>query len=77
MNNKKSWYDGELSEKDIVRIKSNSEDCVVDYNKNNGMYRVSIFNSNHFLDEFWFEAYEDKEVPVGFPECSVGGCSLL
>ena len=72
MNNKKSWYDGELSEKDIVRIKSNSEDCVVDYNKNNGMYRVSIFNINHFLDEFWFEAYEDKEVPVGFPECSVG-----
>lgn len=25
------------------------------------MYRVSYFQDNHFVDECWFDAYEDKE----------------
>jgi hypothetical protein len=26
------------------------------------MYRVSYFEDGHFVDECWFDAYEDKEV---------------
>lgn len=58
---KESWYASKLSEMDIVRI-DESDDFVVDYDKSRGMYRVSIFEDNHFKDEFWFDAYEDKEV---------------
>lgn len=68
---KKLWYANKLSNMDVVRI-SESDDWVVDYDKSRGMYRVSYFQDNHFVDEHWFDAYEDKEVSVGFPECSVG-----
>ena len=44
----------------LIRI-SESEDFVVDYDRERGMYRVSIFNDNHFQDEYWFDAYEEKE----------------
>ena len=26
------------------------------------MYRVSVFDDNHFWDECWFDAYEEKEL---------------
>lgn len=39
-----------------------SDDFVVDYDKERGMYRVSYFQGNHFQDEIWFDAYEEKEV---------------
>lgn len=45
----------------LIRI-SESDDWIVDYDKERGMYRVSIFEDNHFQDEYWFDAYEDKEV---------------
>ena len=57
----KSWYKGKLSDMDVVRIDI-SDDFVVDYDKSRGMYRVSFFEDGHFLDECWFDAYEDKEV---------------
>ena len=45
----------------LIRI-SESDNFVVAYDKERGMYRVSIFENNHFQDEHWFDAYEDKEV---------------
>ena len=56
---------------DLIRI-SESDDFVVDYNKSRGMYRVSVFDDGHFWDEYWFDAYEEKEVIDDFPKCSVG-----
>lgn len=44
----------------LFRI-SESRDWTVDYDKERGMYRVSYFQDNHFVDEHWFDAYEEKE----------------
>lgn len=38
-----------------------SDDFEVDYDRDRGMYRVSVFNDGHFWDEYWFDAYEEKE----------------
>lgn len=53
----------------LIRI-SESDNWIVDYDKERGMYRVSVFEDGHFKDEFWFDAYEGKEVRL--PSCSVG-----
>ena len=45
----------------LIRVLE-SDDFVVDYDKSRGMYRVSVFDDGHFWDEFWFDAYEGKEV---------------
>jgi hypothetical protein len=45
----------------LIRI-STSDDFVVDYDKDRGMYRVSVFEDCHYKDEYWFDAYEEKEV---------------
>ena len=47
----------------LIRI-SECDDWFVDYDKERGMYRVSYFQDNHFLDECWFDAYEEKEVRI-------------
>ena len=60
-----SWEDK------FVRILEKDE-WVVDYDREKKKYRVSYFEEFHFCDEIWFDAYEDKEIPIGFPECSVG-----
>lgn len=59
--NKESWYAAKLSDMDVVTI-SYTDDWVIDYDKSRGMYRVSYFQDNHFVDEHWFDAYEEKEV---------------
>ena len=41
---------------------SESKDWIVDYDKERGMYRVSYFEDNHFVDECFFDTYGDKEV---------------
>ena len=46
---------------DLIRI-SVSDDHEVDYSPSQGMYRVSLFEKGHYVDEIWFDAYEDKEV---------------
>ena len=56
---KESWYAGKAE--DMIRIDI-SDDFVVDYDRSRGMYRVSVFDDGHFWDEFWFDAYEEKEV---------------
>lgn len=45
----------------LIRI-SEQRDWIIDYDPECGMYRVSYFQDNHFVDECWFDAYEDKEV---------------
>ena len=45
----------------LIRVAIN-DDWIVDYDKERGMYRVSYFQDNHFQDEIWFDAYEEKEV---------------
>lgn len=47
---------------------SESDDFVVHYDPMRGMYRVTVFNDGHFWDEYWFDAYEDKELSVEFPQ---------
>ena len=44
----------------LIRI-SESDNWIVDYDKERCMYRVSYFEDNHFADECWFDAYEEKE----------------
>ena len=46
----------------LIRI-SERDGWVVDYDRDRGMYRVSYFEDCHFVDECWFDAYEEKEVP--------------
>ena len=53
----------------LIRI-SESDDWIVDYDRERGMYRASYFEDNHFKDEYWFDAYEEKEIRL--PVCSVG-----
>ena len=45
----------------LIRI-SESDDWIVDYDRNLGMYRVSYFEDNHFVDEHWFDACEEREL---------------
>ena len=59
--NKESWYARSISDMDIVTI-SYTDDWIVEYDKSRGMYRVSYFQDNHFVDEHWFDAYEEKEI---------------
>lgn len=44
----------------LIRI-AVSDDWIVDYDRERGMYRVSYFEDCHFKDDFWFDAYEEKE----------------
>lgn len=60
---KESWYASKLSDMDIVTI-SESDDWIVDYDRERGMYRVSYFEDGHFKDEHWFDAYEEREVSL-------------
>lgn len=52
-----SWEDR------FVRILE-SDDWIIDYDKEKRKYRVSYFEEFHFVDEIWFDAYEDKEIHV-------------
>lgn len=45
---------------DLIKIYEN-DNFIVDYNKDRGMYRVSVFEDNRFWDECWFNAYEDEK----------------
>lgn len=47
----------------LIRIFEN-DNFIIDYDKNNGVYRASIFNDGHFVDEYLFEEGKDKEVPM-------------
>ena len=39
-----------------------SDDFEVDYDTDRGMYRFSLFEDGHFKNEYWFDAYEEKEI---------------
>ena len=45
----------------LIRI-SESDNWVVDYDRERGMYRVSHFEDGHFVDEHWFDCYEEREL---------------
>ena len=45
----------------LIRV-SESKDFIVDYDRERGMYRVSVFKDNHFKDEYWFDCYEEREL---------------
>lgn len=40
----------------LIRISEN-DNFAVHYDKDRGMYRVSVFEDYHFKDEYWFDAY--------------------
>lgn len=51
----------------LIRI-SESDNWIVDYDTDRGMYRVSYFEDGHFVDQHRFDYYEDKELSVEFPQ---------
>lgn len=44
----------------LIRI-SESDDWIVEYDRERGMYRVSYFEDGHFVDDHWFDCFEEKE----------------
>lgn len=53
------WYS--YNPMDVVRVYED-EYVVVDYNKSGKMYRVSIFEDSHVVDEFWFDEYKRSNI---------------
>ena len=53
------WYS--YNPKDVVSVYED-EYVAVDYNKSGKMYRVTIYEDGHYKDEYWFDAYEEKEI---------------
>lgn len=51
----------------LIRI-SESDDWIVDYDRERGMYRVGYFEDGHFKDEHWFDCFEEKELDKSFPQ---------
>ena len=45
----------------LIRI-SESDNWITDYNTERGMYKVSYFEDGHFVDQYRFDCYEEKEV---------------
>lgn len=45
----------------LIRI-SESDDWIVDYDRERGMYRVSYFEDGHYKDEYWFDCFEEREI---------------
>lgn len=45
----------------LIRI-SESDNWIADYDTERGMYKVSYFEDGHFVDQYRFDAYEEKEV---------------
>lgn len=45
----------------LIRI-SESDDWIVDYDRERRMYRVSYFEDGHFKDEHWFYCFEEREL---------------
>ena len=46
---------------DLIKI-SESDNCVVRYDRCKGMYIVSVFEDGHCKYEIYFDAYEEKEL---------------
>ena len=45
----------------LIRI-SESDDWIVDYDRERGMYRVSYFEDGHFVDDCWFDCFGEREL---------------
>ena len=45
----------------LLRI-SESDNWIADYDTERGMYRVSYFEDGHFVDQYRFDCYEEKEL---------------
>ena len=45
----------------LIRI-CESQDWIVDYDRSRGMYRVSYFQDDHYIDECWFDCYVEREL---------------
>lgn len=41
----------------LIKI-SESDNWIVDYDRERGQYRVSYFEECHFIDEYWFNEYQ-------------------
>ena len=47
----------------LIRV-FEDETFVIDYDKDNKRYRASYFVNNHWVDECWFDAYEEQEISL-------------
>lgn len=41
-----------------------NDNFIVEYDKENKRYRVSYFENNHWVDECWFDEYEEQEISL-------------
>ena len=60
--NQRPWYDG--GRHDVITIAESCNGLRVDYDRDRGMYRVTMFDDEcHWQDECWFDQYEPAPVP--------------
>ena len=60
--NQRPWYDG--GQHDVITIADSCNGLRVDYDRDRGMYRVTMFDDEcHWQDECWFDQYEPAPVP--------------
>ncbi len=52
---------------DLIRI-SESENFFVDYDKDRGMYCLTVWFEDLCKNEYWFDAYEEKELGYSIRE---------
>ena len=57
INDKNKNLRGYKMGNNLIRILE-TEDWIIDYDKERDTYRVSYFEDNHFVDEIWFDSYE-------------------
>lgn len=50
-----------VSNMSLIRI-SEGQDFTVDYDRERGMYRVSILENGHCKESYWFDCYEEREL---------------
>ena len=46
---------------ELIRV-CTSDNFFVDYDKSRGMYRFTVNKPDYYVAEFWFDAYEEKEL---------------
>ena len=51
----------------LIRI-SESDNWIADYDTERGIYKVSYFENGHFVDQYRFDCYEERELDNSFPQ---------
>ena len=52
----------------LIRI-SESDNWIVDYDRERGMYKVSYFEDGHFVDQCRFDCFDEREYFTKYKVC--------